>query len=123
VVLLKPDGSGGSILQQNKDATHFLLRNVPTAEGASYVVSRNPTIEGGRQALRGSGTVDVAVVVNTTGEPTQVNVVDGPAALRSAAYDMARQWMFRPMNVGDRAIPYQINLKFHFDGPGVKTEP
>jgi TonB family protein len=123
VVLMKPDGSGGQILEQNKDATHFLLRNVPTAEAAPLVVSRHPKEEGGRQALRLNGTVDVAVVVNTNGEPTQVNVVDGPPALRTAAYDMARQWMFRPMTVGARAIPYQVNLKFHFDGPGVKTEP
>ena len=123
VVLLKSDGSGGQILEQNKDATHFLLRNVPAVEAAPYVVSRQPKMEGGRQALRGNGTVEVAVVVNTNGEPAQVNVVDGPPALRTAAFDMARQWMFRPMTMGARAIPYQINLKFYFEGPGVKTEP
>jgi hypothetical protein len=123
VVLLSPDApGGGSILEQNADATRFLLRTIPTAEAAPYIVTRQPTTDG-RQPLRSPGTAEVGVIVSTTGEPSQIITMSGPDPLRTAAYDMARQWTFRPLTVGTRTIPYQIILKFHFDGPTVKTEP
>jgi Gram-negative bacterial TonB protein C-terminal len=120
VVLM--NGSDGAILRQNQDATHYMLRNVPTAEAAPFVVSRHAE-DTGRHVLRTAGTVDVGVVVSSSGELTQVNPMNGSSALRSAAYSLARQWVFRPMTVGAQAVPYQIMLRFHFDGAEVKAEP
>jgi hypothetical protein len=119
VVLLNPDGAP-SILDQNADATHYMLRIIPTAEAEPYVISRQPTA---RQPLRTPGTVEIGVIVSATGSLTQIMTISGPENLRTIAFDMAGRWTFRPLTVGSHNIPYQTIIKFHFDGPEVKTEP
>jgi len=120
VVLLSPDGTTASILDQNVDATRYMLRTIPTDEAAPYVISRHPNV---RQPLRAPGTVEVGVTVDATGAVTQVMTISGPEALRTIAYDMAGQWTFRPLTVGSQNIPYQTIIKFHFNGPELTTEP
>jgi hypothetical protein len=119
VVLLNPDG-GATILDQNIDASRYMLRIIPTAEAAPYVISRNPT---NRQPLRAPGTVEIGVTVSATGNLSQVMTISGPEALRTTAFNMAGQWTFRPLTVGSHNIPYQTIIKFHFNGLEVKTEP
>ena len=120
VVLL--NGLDGTVLEQNSDSVHYMLRNIPTAEAKPYVLSRQPSIVG-HEAPRIQGTVEVGVIVSTTGDPTQIFPLSGPDQLRPIALAMSKQWTFRPLTAGSRTVPYQVILKFHFGGPEVKTEP
>ena len=117
VVLLKPDGLNGTILEQNPDSIRYMLRNVPTAEAAPLVLSRAiPPVS------RMAGTVEVQLIVTPTGEPGVMQVVSGPDALRPISLATAKQWIFKPLLVANRAIPFQTTIKFIY-GSKVKTEP
>jgi hypothetical protein len=120
VVLL--NGLEATILEQNSDSIHYMLRNIPTAEAKPYVIARQPSIVG-HEAPPIQGTVEVAVIISTTGDPTQIFPLSGPDNLRPIALAMSKQWTFRPLTVGARTVPYQVILKFHFGGAEVKTEP
>jgi hypothetical protein len=121
-VLLNPNGVNGVILQQNQDSIRYMLRTIPTSEAAPLVISRQSPLNS-RPVTRATGTVEIGVIVSTTGEPTQFVPVSGPDQMRIPAIAMAKQWVFRPLTVGSRAIPYEIIIKFHFGGVEVKTEP
>jgi hypothetical protein len=99
-----------------------MLRTIPTSEAAALVISRQSPLNS-RTGTRSEGTVEIGVIVSTTGELTQFVPISGPDQMRIPAIAMAKQWVFRPLTVGGRAIPYEIILKFHFGGPEVKTEP
>ena len=120
VVLLKPDGTGGVILQQNLDSIRYLLRVVPPSELAPFIVTRSMQLE-----TRAQGTAEVSIIVGTTGEPTSVAPLGNTASsdVRDAALTMAKQWVFKPLRVGNRAIPFQTNVKFFFSGGRIRTEP
>jgi hypothetical protein len=123
VVIVKPGatpnaGPTGTILEQNLDATRYLLRFVPADEAGPLVVSRAAPLPGSY-----SGTVEIGVIVGTAGEPTRVTPLSGPDALRALALPEANEWTFRPLQVGGRTIPYQTNIKFIFSNRKVTTEP
>ena len=121
VVIIKPGGTTGTtgtIIEQNLDATRYLLRFVPADEAAPLVVSRAAPLPGSY-----TGTVEIGVIVGTTGEPTRVTPLSGPPDLRAIALPEANEWTFRPLQVGGRTIPYQTNIKFIFSNRKVTTEP
>jgi hypothetical protein len=121
VVMVKPAGTGdasGTILEQNLDATRYLLRFVPPAEAAALVVSRAKPLP-----VSSIGTVEIGVIVGTAGEPTRVTPLSGPNDLRAIALPEANEWLFRPLQVGGRTIPYQTNIKFIFANRKVTTDP
>jgi hypothetical protein len=99
-----------------------MLRIVPTAEAAPMVVARQTEINS-HTSPRISGVVEVGLIISTTGEPSRVFPVSGPEELRLAATTIAKQWIFRPLTVGNRAIPYETVIKFTFGNGRVKTEP
>ena len=120
-VLFRPDGTA-VILQQNQDSIRYMLRTIPTSEAGPLVISRQSPLNS-RPVTRATGTVEIGVIVSTTGEPTQIIPISGPDQMRIPAIAMAKQWVFRPLTVGGRSIPYEIIIKFHFGGYEVKTEP
>jgi hypothetical protein len=124
VVMVKPGGAAGTtgpsgtILEQNLDATRYLLRFVPPSEAAPLIMSRAKPLP-----VSSVGTVEIGVIVGTTGEPTRVTPLSGPNDLRAIALPEANAWLFKPLQVGGRTIPYQTNIKFIFANRKVTTEP
>ncbi len=122
VVLLKPDGINATILEQNSDSIRYMLRIVPAAEAAPMVVARQTELNS-RSSPRLTGVVEVGLIISTTGEPNRIFPVSGPETLRPAAIAIAKQWIFRPLTIGSRPIPYETIIKFIFGNGQVKTEP
>jgi outer membrane biosynthesis protein TonB len=64
------------------------------------------------------GDVLVTVIVGQAGETQRGAPASGPAMLQSAAVDAAKQWTFKPLMVGARAVPYAVQLKLMFRSNG-----
>jgi Gram-negative bacterial TonB protein C-terminal len=117
-VLIRPDGSTGVILEQNLDSVRYLLRVVPTAELAPLIVTRPMQFD-----TRGQGTVEVTIIVGTTGDPTKTIAISGPDTLRTPSAEIAKQWVFKPLIVGNRAIPFTTNIKLTFGNGRITSDP
>jgi TonB family protein len=61
-----------------------------------------------------SGTVVVAVTIDEQGRVTSARATDGPAMLRNAAIDAAKQCRFRPAREGGRPVPSSMSVNFNF---------
>jgi TonB family protein len=117
--LVNADGSDGTILEENDDAEHYLLRKVFGDKTKAQVTARKlPVFPSIAAAAHLSGDVIVTVIVGKLGEVDKIASVTGPPMEQGAATDAARQWTFAPLIVGARAIPYTIQLTFMFRGNG-----
>ncbi|MGH9936348.1 MAG: energy transducer TonB, partial [Blastocatellia bacterium] len=78
------------------------------------------------KAARAEGAVQIQVLVSETGEVIEATVVSGHPLLRDAALQAARQWQFRPTELGGRAVKVQGILTFNFtmgDSPTPSDDP
>jgi TonB family protein len=115
VVLLNGDDTDGQFLDENDDTERYMLLKIAKSEARALVETRKkPTYPPIAVALQASGSVVVDVLVGKTGEAQKPKVVSGPPVLQGAAIDAARSWRFKPMMVGARAVPYEIQLVFTF---------
>ncbi|MCU1321896.1 MAG: hypothetical protein JWM43_1545 [Acidobacteriaceae bacterium] len=121
VVLFQPDSVHGTILEQNLDSVRYLLRTVPTTEVQSLILSRALPLA----PRNASGTIELRVYVGASGNAINSFVTSGgPEGLRTVSLVAARQWLFKPLMAGNRAIPYQLSIKFNFSPSGrVTSEP
>jgi hypothetical protein len=116
-VIIKPDGTG-AILEQNPDSVHYLVRVVPPNELAPLIVTRPMQL-----GTRAQGVVELSILVGTTGEPTKAIPTSGPDELRAPSAEIAKQWVFKPLIVGSRAIPFMTNIKLTYAGGKITSEP
>ena len=113
VVRLVRDGPDGIILEQNEDASRYLLRKI-SVEQAAYLITpgkqpKDPTITG---TLLVEGSVVVRLFVSKTGAVEKAFVISGPAMLRASAMDMLNGWTFKPFVVGTQAVPFETDVTF-----------
>jgi TonB family protein len=119
VVLLNADGTDGSFLDQNDDSEHFLIRRLSEGEAKVLVNARKkPVFPQIAIMAHVSGTVVMNVIVGKSGEVQGVKVISGPPMEQQAAADAARAWVFKPLMVGARAIPFEVQLAFSFETTG-----
>ena len=116
-VIIKPDGTG-AILEQNPDSIHYLVRIVPPNELAPLIVTRPMQLD-----TRAQGVVELSILVGTTGEPTKAIPTSGPDELRAPSAVIAKQWVFKPLIVGNHAIPFMTNIKLTYAGGKITSEP
>jgi hypothetical protein len=116
-VIINPD-STGTILEQNPDSIRYMLRVVPTNELAPLVITRSMQL-----GTRAQGVVEVTLIVSPTGEPTKAVATSGPEPLRFASTEIAKQWVFKPLMAGNRAIPFMTTIKLTYGGGKIKSEP
>ena len=129
VLLMAADGSGGRVVEQNDDATRYLMRRLDGTEARAQVVTRKKVVYPAMaRAAHMEGTVVLGVVVSASGgTPEKVFPLSGPEMLRTAAAEAVQGWMFRPLMAGARPIAYQTSVTFRFryaaTGGTVTTEP
>jgi hypothetical protein len=116
-VIIKPDGTG-AILDQNPDSIRYLVRIVPPNELAPLIVTRPMQLD-----TRAQGVVELSILVGTTGEPTKAIPTSGPDELRAPSAVIAKQWVFKPLIVGNHAIPFMTNIKLTYAGGKITSEP
>lgn len=121
VVVLNADGNDGTFLEENDNAERYMLRTVSPDEARTLIASRKkPEFPPIAIAARVEGDVVTEVLVDETGKVQGVTVVSGPPMEQEAAREAARDWHFKPLMVGTRAVPFVVQLVFTFKtaGPG-----
>jgi TonB family protein len=63
------------------------------------------------------GKVDVRVVISETGRVTEATAISGHPALRTAAVEAARQWVYKPATLNGAPVKMESVLTFTF-APG-----
>jgi hypothetical protein len=116
-VIIKPDGTG-TILEQNPDSIRYLVRIVPPNELAPLIVTRPMQLD-----TSGKGVVELSILVGTTGEPAKAIPTSGPDELRAPSAVIAKQWVFKPLIVGNHAIPFMTNIKLTYAAGKITSEP
>lgn len=72
------------------------LAYASTIDSTSVVSRVNPVYPEIAKKMNISGVVELNVVVDETGKPTEVAAVSGPVMLRAAAEAAVKQWKFKP---------------------------
>ena len=112
----------GTILDQNPDASRYLVRVLRQDQAKALVLSRKePDYPPVAILAHMEGEILLRVSISTSGKPVQVDIVSASNPLFGAtATDAAKQWTFKPLLVGTQAIRFQTALKFVFvtHGPG-----
>lgn len=67
--------------------------------------------------MNASGPVKVAITINENGQVIEAKAISGHPALRSAAEEAAKKWVFRPTRVDGKSMKQQDVLTFIFDLP------
>jgi TonB family protein len=79
----------------------------------------NPVYSAYARKLNATGTVEVEVTISEAGLVIDARAVSGHLALRSAAVEAARKWLFKPATFKDVPVKMKGVLTFTF-GPGAK---
>lgn len=118
-VLLNGDGADGTVLDENSDAATYMMRRVSQTEARPLVQSRKrPSYPPIAIMAHISGEVLITDLIDQSGTIQKTAVVSGPAMLQQAAINAASQWKFKPLMIGTRAIPYELQLAFTFRTAG-----
>lgn len=113
--VVRQGSSHAIFLDQNEDASRYLLRNLPFGNLASLILSDpQPAYPPIARAAHVSGSVVVRSVVSRDGIVTPTAVVSGPEMLRSATLVAAKRWTFHPLMVGTHTAPFVADLKADF---------
>jgi TonB family protein len=105
------DGAPNSFLDENEDASHYLLRKLQAVDLTPLVLtSPQPVYPPIARAAHISGAVVVRLVVSGKGVVTSATPVSGPAMLFGASADAAKKWTFRPLQVGTQSASFTVDL-------------
>jgi Ca-activated chloride channel family protein len=74
------------------------------------------------RAARATGSVQVQITVNESGEVINAQVIGGHPLLRDAALQAAKQWRFKPTELSGKPVKTQGVLSFNFT-PGRNAAP
>lgn len=119
VVLMNPDGADGKFLDEDDDTERYMLLRVSPADSKALVVSReNPVYPPIAMAARVEGSVVMSAIVGKSGHVQDVIVVSAPAMLRQSGIKAAERWIFKPLTIGTRTVPYTLQPLFTFQSSG-----
>jgi TonB family protein len=119
VVLLNGDGKDGKFLEENDDTERYFMRVASMSEASALLnATKDPTYPPIAMAARVTGDVVIEAVIGKSGKVQNAFVVSGPAMLLQASLDAARNWSFKPVMLGARAVPYEVKLVFKFQMTG-----
>jgi TonB family protein len=86
----------------------------------SHAINRvNPVYPPNLRKLNAIGTVQVEVTISAIGLVVEARAISGHLALRGAAVEAARKWVFKPAIFNDAPVKIKGVLTFTF-GPDAK---
>jgi TonB family protein len=97
--------------QTSENNTPVLAQNV--LQGHAIYRPQPPYPSGAKQG-RIQGSVQVHVIIDEIGAVTEAEAISGPAELRKASVDAAKQWRFKPNLINGKAVKVQGVLTFNF---------
>src|SRR5215475_1452743 len=86
---------------------------------SSAITRVNPVYPPNARKMNATGTVEVEVTISETGLVVEATAISGHFALRSAAVEAARKWVFKPAVFSGAPVKIKGVLTFTF-GPGAK---
>jgi len=91
------------------------LEKVSESMLQSRAINRvNPVYPSNVRKLNAAGTVQVEVTISEIGLVVEARAISGHLALRSAAVDAARKWVFKPAIINDAPVKIKGVLTFTF---------
>lgn len=115
VVALNDNNADGKVVEENDDAAKYMLPVLDTKMAKPFVKFRRKPVFPPLAAVMGArGPRTLWALVNTSGEVDKVRVVSGPATVQSVSMNAAQEWKFKPMMIGSRRVPYEVQLVFAF---------
>jgi TonB family protein len=84
---------------------------------ADAVVKAQPVYPSVAKQLRAAGEVEVAITINESGQVIEAKAIKGHPALRAAAEEAARKWVFRPTLLDGKPVRQTGALTFIFIPP------
>jgi TonB family protein len=93
---------------------------------AGQVLTRvNPIYPAEAKANHVEGPIILHAIISKTGEVRYLNVVSGPAELRTSAIDAIRQWTYRPylLNGEPTEVETTITVNYKFEDPRDSQSP
>jgi protein TonB len=85
--------------------------------GGRQVLRVQPLYPQAARTMRVTGIVVVRARVSKKGTVSEVEVVSGPAMLRSAAADAVKRWKYEPFLLNGQPIENDISVQVRFDLP------
>jgi TonB family protein len=76
-----------------------------------------PVYPANARKMLASGPVDVQITISEAGRVIEAKVLRGHLALRSAAADAARKWVFKPAVLNGKPVKIESTLTFIFNEP------
>ncbi|HKQ74982.1 MAG TPA: TonB family protein [Blastocatellia bacterium] len=104
-----PPPAPTSLKQSQKSSQAMVEGTVITRVKAVYPVSA--------RSMNAYGKVDVRVVISESGRVIEAKAISGHPALRNAAMDAARQWVYKPATLNGVPVKMESVLTFTF-APG-----
>jgi TonB family protein len=86
---------------------------------SSVIIRVNPIYPPSARKMNATGTVEVEVTISEKGLVVEATAISGHFALRSAAVEAARKWVFKPAIFSGAPVKIKGVLTFTF-GPGAK---
>jgi TonB family protein len=83
----------------------------------SVIKKRMPPYPAMARSMNAYGSVEVRIIISEAGEVIEATAISGHPALRSAAVDAARQWVYKPTTLDSVPIKVETVLTFTFN-PG-----
>ncbi len=96
--------------QQARKATGVMV------EG-TVITRAKPVYPSSARSMNAYGNVDVRVVISEAGRVIEATAISGHPALRNAAVDAARQWVYKPATLNGVPVKMESVLTFTF-APG-----
>lgn len=93
-------------------------RNSGALVEASAIKKAKPMYPAGARTMGVSGKVEVRVVISETGRVTEATAISGHVALRAAAEDAARNWVYKPATRDGVPVATESVLTFTFNPSG-----
>jgi TonB family protein len=114
--VVPPQGAKpAAFLDQNEDASRYLLRKLPAVDLAPLVLtSPQPIYPPIARAAHISGSVAIRLVVSDKGTVISASSISGPEMLRVSASDAAKHWTFHALQVGATPAPFTVDLNANF---------
>jgi TonB family protein len=118
VLVLSADAKDVTFLDENDDAARYFMPKLSPAAVKSLVQVRHlPVYPPIAQAARVQGDVKLPILVRPDGNFSATSPI-GPPMLTQAAVDALSEWRFKPLQIGSRAVAFEAEIIFHFEGSG-----
>jgi TonB family protein len=92
-----------------------VLEEVPESVSLSRAITKvNPDYPPAAREMNATGTVEVEIIISEAGLVVDATAISGHLALRSAAVDAARKWVFEPAILNGKPVRVKSVLTFVF---------